>query len=704
MGAKTGKVGTIKLDAIGDITIKRSAIFNLVRSGSEGTGGGIKITGNNIAVTDRSEISTNLSENAVGRGGDIEINALGNFNLSEPNYRDVLAIGDAQSVIAASTYGRGNSGKVKIAAKGNIVVSDNNTIASTVEATGAGDSAGIQINASSFSLLNGSQILTFADESKTSQKGNAGNIDITTTNDITVLGSKDRSIFTNTKDRTKPLAKIASSTLREGDAGQVTLIAPGKLSIVNRSAIWSQIRVNGVGNSGGITLNVGELVLANFSDVSSTLGANNEPNTRGKTGDIYIKATKNIIFNEDRDLKDFEPNNFSPSNISNSLRSGIGTGGNITIETPGKVSVGNRNLIASTVESGAQGNGGGIKINAGELEVFNQGQIFTTVAAANKTVREGNAGNIDIKTTGNITVAGNINPAVGKDTAAPFRAKIASNSDRNNNIGKITLDAGGTIFLLNKGGIITKRDSKTIGNNSGSIVIKSKQLNLDRGDISVNSTDKGGNITITTQDEILMRRNSSISTNSTRGGDGGNIAIDSKFIIAIPKENSDITANAVKGQGGNVSINAQGVFGIQFRPQPTNNSDITVSSEFGQSGNVEINTPGTDPGKDKGELVSAPNDASNQISQACGASQRDNKFYITGRGGLPPNAIEPQESDALWEDARAVKATPATTANLPPKYAPPAIGWVLEQNGRVRLIAAQTEVGATGTRVVCPNR
>jgi filamentous hemagglutinin family protein len=711
-GAKTGKIGKISLNATGDIKIQRAAIFNLVRSGAEGTGGGIKITGNNITVTDKSEISTNLSENAIGRGGDIEINALGNFNLSEPNYPEVLKLGsDAQSVIAASTYGRGNSGKVKIAAKGSVVVSDSNTIASTIESTGAGNSEGIQINASSFSLLNGSQILSFANASETGQKGNAGNIDITTTGDITISGSKARSILANIEDRKNPLSKIASSTLREGNAGKVTLTTPGKLSIVNRSGILSQIVDDGAGNSGGITINVGALVLTNLSEISSSVGTDEENigNARGNAGNINIKATGNITINEDRVIKAFEKND-DPASLISSNVNGTGNGGQISIETPGKISVGNRAVIASTVESG-EGNGGGIKIKAGELAVFNQGQILTVAADPNDDTKEstgnidnrpGNAGNIDIKTTGNITIAGNINPAVGEDNGESFRAKIASSSFRNGNAGKITIDAGGTIFLLNKGGIITDRKSKIIGNSSGDIIINSQGINLDRGDISVEATDKGGNLTIKTQDEILMRHTSHISTSSTRGGDGGNLAINSKFIIAVPKEDNDITANAIKGQGGNVTINAQGLFGIQFRPQRTDLSDITASSEFGRSGNVQINTPGTDPGKDKGKLVAVPNDASKQISQACGASQWDNKFYITGRGGLPPNASEPQESDALWSDARAVKATPATTANLPPKYAPPAIGWVFEKNGRVRLIAAQSVEGVTGTRITCP--
>jgi filamentous hemagglutinin family protein len=701
-GIKTGTIGNINLDATGDISIQRAAIFNLVRSGSQGTGGGIKIKGNNITVTDKSEISTNLSQAATGSGGNIDIEADGNFSLSEPANLDTPTVG-AQSLIAANTLGRGNSGKVKIVAKGSVVVSDRNTISSTVGSSGVGDSLGIEIDAGSFSLLNRSQILTSAGGSN--QKGNAGNIDIKTKGDITVEGIKGLVFLDRFDDRQEPLSRIDSSNFRSGNAGKITLIAPGKLSVVNRGAIWSRIRGNVTGNSGGISLNVGELLVSNAGSINTSLGGSGDKNAKGKAGDINITATGDITINEDRNITEVEQNNnFAPSGIASGVN-GIGDGGNITISTPGKVTVGNRDVIGSAIQSSAQGNSGSIKIDAGELDVFNQGQILT-VASRFSDGRTGSAGNIDITTKGNITVEGNRNAAAVKDNGENFIAKISSTSYRDGNAGKITIKAGGTILLRNKGGIITERQPegiKTIGFSSGDITIESKQLNLDLGNISVNATDKGGNIKIVTQEAILMRRNSLISTNGK--GDGGNIAIDSKFLIAIPTENNDITANAKEGRGGNVNINAQGIFGIQFRPQLNKNtSDITVSSEFGQSGNVQINTPGTDPGKDKGELTADPNDASKQISQSCGASQRDNKFYITGRGGLPPNASELQESEALWEDARAVKATPATTADLPPKYAPPAIGWVFEKNGRVRLIAAQTAGEATGTRVVCQGK
>jgi filamentous hemagglutinin family protein len=758
-GAKTGTIGNINLDATGDIKIQRAAIFNLVRSGSEGTGGGIKISGNNITVTDKSEISTNLFENAAGRGGDIDIIAKGNFSLSEPNYPDVVApLNFAESVIAASTFGRGNSGKIKIAAGGSVIISDNDVIASTVEATGVGDGGGIKIDASSFTLRNGSQILTAVNTSTTGQQGNAGNIDITSTGDITIAGSKAPSVLTNIEDRSKPLAKIASSNFRSGNAGKVTLSAPGKVKIVNRAAILSQIRANGIGNSGGITLDVGELLLSNLSEISSSVGTATESNARGNTGDISIKATGNITLDEDRIVRSVEENNFAPSVISSSMN-GIGNGGKIAIATPGKVSVGNRNAIGNTVESTGQGNSGGITINAGELVVFNQGQILTGAQQA-PDGKTGNAGNIDIKTSGNITVAGNNNANAVPATSDAFIAKIASSSFRNGNAGKITIDAGGKILLINKGGIITDRKSTSVGNSSGDITINSKQLNLDRGNISVEATDNGGNLKIATQDSMAIGNNSSISTSATNGqageivlsspqitldngkivaqsssgkggnikidrsellllrrgslisanaggtsqvgDDGGNIAIDSKLLVALTTENSDLTANAVKGRGGNVTIKAQAIFGIQYRPQQTANSDITASSDFGQSGAVNIVTPNIDPNRDTQALPTVPTDASNQISQVCSASTRQNKLTVAGRGGLPPNANDPLTSDVVWQDSRTASSQPAVSSATSANFAPPAVGWVFNDRGKVTLIAAGTDGQPTTTSTICP--
>jgi filamentous hemagglutinin family protein len=711
-GVKTGTIGNISLDATGDIRIQRGAIFNLVRSGAQGRGGKIKIVGNNLIVTDKSEISTSLSENAAGNGGDVEIATRGNFILSEPNYPDVVTQKDfAESVIAASTYGRGNSGKVTISAKGSVIVSDHNAITSTIESTGAGDSGGIKIDASSLTLSNGSQILTNGVESPSGSGGSTGNIDITTTGDITIRGSNIVNVANEILLR---LSTVSTNNFRKGDAGKITATTPGKLSVLNRGAIVSSIRGDsGSGNSGGIKLNVGELLVSNLSGISTSVGAESEK-AKGIAGNINITATGNITVDETLDsliVKEFEGSKATPSAISSSLHGAgidgkLGAAGNVTITTPGKLAVGNHDGISSTVEPGGEGNAGIITLRAGELEVFNEGQI-RTVASGGDMGKLGNAGNIDIKTTGNITISGNKNPNLINRKGDSFYSKIASSSFRKGNTGKITIDAGGNISLINKGGIVSQCletcRSQTLGS-AGNITINSNQLNFDSGDISLNANDKAGNITITTRDSILMRHMSSIGTNSQGEGNGGNITLNTQFLIAAPRENNDITASAIKGRGGNVDINAQAIFGIEFRPQGTAQSDIIVSSDFGQSGTVSLDTLGQDPGRDITELPTVTTDASNQISQACSASNRQNKLTVTGRGGLPPNANDPLTSDVVWQDARAINdRLVAGKATLDPvQMIPPAVGWVFEGKGKVTLIAASTQGQPTGTSVACP--
>jgi filamentous hemagglutinin family protein len=775
-GTKTGTIGNISLNATGDILIQRAALFNLVRSRTQGTGGGIKLVGNNITVTDKSEISADLY--GSGSGGDVYIQALGNFSLVEPTPPDLIDRPEfAESVIAASTYGGGKSGRVTIAAGGNAVVSDRNTIASTVEANGIGDSSGIKIDAGTLQVLNGGEILTAAAPSTTNAQGNAGDIDITTTGDITISGSKSPGAFRDRNDAYIPLSSIASSSFRSGKAGKVTVTTPGKLTVTNRAAIRSQIVENGSGVSGGISINAGELILANFSQISSSLGTYGQSTTdnpRGTAGDITIKTTGNITLNEDSSLDPIifklVENDFSPSIIFSSVF-GTGQGGIVTIETPGKISIGSRDTIASNVEPSGQGNSAGINIKAGELLLFNEGQILSF--ATGPQTKTGNAGNIDIKTTGNITISGKNTPAeadaivaIGKaknESSTTSLSKISSSSFRQGAAGKIFIDAGGTISLLNRGGITSAGDVELPGNSAGDITISSKQLNLDRGDISLaamntsanlkiaaqnsismvngssiltnnangaagditissplitldksivdaqSSGGSGGNIKIFGNDLLLLRRQSRISTNAIStpqaDGNGGNIDIKTILLVALLNEDSNITANATKGAGGKINIEAQGVFGIEFSEGlRTGISDITATSETpGRTGTVNVNTPGIDPGKNTTELPTVPTDPTTQISQVCGASNRQNKLTVTGRGGLPPVANDPLIGDEIWQDDRATKSTSsAQNVTTPIKLTPPAIGLIYDGKGRVTLVAAGAQQQQIGTSTACP--
>jgi large exoprotein involved in heme utilization and adhesion len=166
---------------------------------------------------------------------------------------------------------------------------------------------------------------------------------------------------------------------------------------------------------------------------------------------------------------------------------------------------------------------------------------------------------------------------------------------------------------------------------------------------------------------LLLRRQSTISTTAGLAqawGNGGNITITAPrgFIVGVKTENSDITANAFTGNGGRVTITAQGVYGLQFRPQLTPFSDITASSTFGISGVVDLNILGIDPTRSLFVLPSSPLDITTQFDDRCSYHYkgRATSFIVTGRGGYPTDPAdilrdeESQLQDTDWIDEKEV--------------------------------------------------
>jgi filamentous hemagglutinin family protein len=631
-----------------DVSLVNGAQVTVNNEG--GNAGNIDIKARNLSLTNASRILA--ANNGTGNAGNVDIKTTGNLTISGTNDPNLLT-GDPEdsnslSNIFVSTSGQGDPGKISIDAGGDLVITNRGGLLANISSkgNGNGNSKGIDIKAANVSLSNISNIQAAA-----YGQGNGGSININTPGNLTISGTDNPKFVT--RENSAALSTIFTQIGGKGDTGKITINAKGNVSINNRGAIFAGINEKAEGDSKGIEIRANNFSLTNFSNIYA---ANNGT---GKSGNIDIKTTGNIIISGTDNL------NFVPKKDDDAVSSidtttnGTGDAGKITINADGDLSIKNLGGIFAIITEKGIGKSQGIDITARNIKLQNLGFI-----EANNEGGNGDTGNIKIQTAGVVDVRDG--------------SRISSKSI---GIGKIN-----------------------------TISINADRVNLNKGEISTNGgTVSGGDLFMTLNDLLLLRNDSKILTNSAsleKKSSGGNITIGSPLIVALPG-NNDITANAYNGTGGKVNITSQGLFGIQYRPKgqdsPVTN-DITASSTFGQSGTVQINTPGTDPAKDIGELPEATNDASNQISQACGSSQRDNKFYITGRGGLPPNAIEPQESDALWSDAREVKPTPASTTSQAPKYAPPAIGWVFEKNGRVRLIAAQSAEGMTGTSVLCPGQ
>jgi filamentous hemagglutinin family protein len=690
LGSQTIPTGDIKLDATGEVNLDNAAIRNTLRAGTQAKIGDIKIRAGNLDINN-SVISSTTS--GIGNAGNIDITTSGGINItndsniSSDNAKarghagdiNIIATGDIKisgydassinptlSQITSNTDGLGDAGKITIDTQGKLSLINDGSIRSSIVETGVGNSQGIKITARELSLANGSFI--FANTLQTERvngKGNAGDINIKTTGDIKIAGFDPFSI--NPKS-----SQIASNTFGQGATGEITIDTQGKLSLSDLGIVSSSIGENGVGNSQGIKITARELSLANRSSINT----NTSPTARGNAGDIDIKTTENI--NIVGDL----------SGISSNTE-GQGNAGRITIDTQGKLSLINQGVIGSTIAQTAVGNGLGLSINAREIALTESSFIGSGTLQAAEVAGTGKAGDINLNVQGSIQ--------------ADNSSQITTTSTGTGQAGNINLNARGTI-LGNNSSISTSSFSTE---QAGNISITSDRLILNRGNVaSLGDAVTGGNITILISDKLLMQNNSfitSLSGSIDKNGNGGNITISSPLIIALPG-NNDITADAIQGTGGNVQIDSKGLFGIQYRSIRSEfTNDITASSIFGQNGAVNIDTPGTDPGKNNTELPQVPTDASNQISQACSASNRENKLTVAGRGGLPPNADDLLTPNIVWRDARATNSQPRIgSVTTPAQTAPPAVGWLLDGKGKVTLVAAVTNGQPTVTSVVCP--
>ncbi|NJP10554.1 MAG: filamentous hemagglutinin N-terminal domain-containing protein [Leptolyngbyaceae cyanobacterium RU_5_1] len=624
-------------------------LLSLVANGASGNGGDITITTDNLAIANGSEIIS--STRGSGKGGDITIHASDAITL----------VGSGFNQFSDPTA----------------------SISSTVQSADRAIGGTITLKTRSLSLQNGAQLGSIASSSNPASRG--GNVNIT--GELVSLDG---------------IGSIIGSDTSQGSraSGGDIFLTTQRLSVTNGGRFSSDVNPGAEGNGGNITV-VANDILFDAGNTALTVG--------GVTG-----ATSQV-------------GGQGRQSVQSALPLARGRGGNLTFITQTFSILNGARVSTEVLEAGL---GGDIAITATEgLVVSGTGQdgaaggVFTRVSAT----AQSNGGNLTVSAR-NLTIANGAqlnSDTQGKGNAGNIRLNIANTVDlfgRGSGVLATTTSGstgnGGTIVLNPER--ITIRDRARISVDSqgsgegGNIQVQTNSLNLDtNAAISAQTaSNTGGNIDLTVQDILLLRRGSIISTTAGTAqgaGDGGNIAINAGFIVAIPSENSDITANAFTGRGGNIAIATQAIFGIAFRPRLTPFSDITASSEFGLAGSVNITTLGIDPvqrAANLSETFSTP-----PLAQGCRApgSQRGS-FVNTGRGGVPSSPVDPIAADTIWQDlepilgrteggGRRTEDTPDSSliphpSSLQPSPHPTphtpiieAQGWIVLPDGAIALVA-----------------
>jgi large exoprotein involved in heme utilization and adhesion len=446
---------------------------------------------------------------------------------------------------------------------------------------------------------------------------------------------------------------ILAATFGNRDGGEIFMRSQ-QLNVAGNSALGAFAPSAGI--SGDVTLEVGNLTVQN-----AIIGS--FADKQAATGEIAIRATNTVQL-----IGTLFSGPFSqlPGGLF-AVTGGSRQGGDAIIQTR-QLLVSDGALLA--VSNGGEGQGGTIQIGASDIKLigqtnpsfFHSGIFATTFGIGRggniniKTqrlklenganvltgTRRGPGGNIVINASDFIEIIGTEDPKIITD--------VSANTLGSRSAGNVQIETGQ--LIVRDGGQVTAAALQESEGAAGDIEIEARTISLDNQGAITTNTRSGafGNIDLQSQ-FLLLRRGSKITTDATQGtATGGNIDIDTQFLIAVPNENSDITANAIRGSGGNVQIRTQGIFGIEFREEPTPLSDITASSEFGVAGNVQIDAPDTDPSR---RVVNLPTlTVEPEVVQACTPSdtQAQSEFIITGRGGLPPSASEAIGTDAIGID------------------------------------------------------
>jgi|GEM_PF-1819896 len=349
----------------GDVTLlARDNIFLSANTRNTSISSRGQVGGNILLQSDRDifirglVISQSWSQNNTPRtGGDITIRAR-NLSLLD------------RGVIGGFTTGTANTGTIDIVvsqsltADGESSPGNPNGIYHVTAAGTTGNAGDIRIAANTISLINGTEIGSFA-----FGQGNTGNIEVVATESFSADG--EGSLLT--------LGSGVYNSTVDGNAGRIDIRTPS-LNLTNGGVIKSE--PTGQGNSSNINITTTE----NFTaDGAGSLGLGSgiySSTVNGNGGEIGVQT---------RFL------NLTNGGAINSASSGQGSSSNINITTTENFTadgVSRRGLIAGlpsgVFSTATNGPGGSLNVRAGSLNLTNGAALRTVTDGA------GNAGEIDI--------------------------------------------------------------------------------------------------------------------------------------------------------------------------------------------------------------------------------------------------------------------------------------------------------------------
>jgi filamentous hemagglutinin family protein len=419
------------------------------------------------------------------------------------------------------------------------------------------------------------------------------------------------------------VSRLLAPMSGQGNVGSVNIHARDTVSLDSGSYILGAVQNTGNGNTGGITITTGALLLSGGAQLIFDV------NGQGNVGNLNIHARDRVSVDGETSDGAYASTIFTQVNpgafgqggnvaittgtlfltnggaINTANTGGTGDAGRVTIQARDSVQIrgtsptltDNRSGVFTSATPGAVGNGGDVRIETGSLSVSNQGRIITNAEG------QGNAGSIQIQATGAvsfdsgdaITTLLSTGTGRGGDIEIEARsllvrngAQISASTSGNGNAGNITVSAD-TVGLSRGGQLLTTTSSN---GHAGDITVKTPALQLNgvNSGLFAETTSAGdaGNLTIQPRDNgqsvrVNLQNGAQISASTSSSGRGGQLTIAAPDSITLTGDGSIITAGTGSiGAGGNLNLRA-GRLNIQDQ------AEVTVSSsDTGMAGSLFV--------------------------------------------------------------------------------------------------------------------
>jgi large exoprotein involved in heme utilization and adhesion len=360
-----------------------------------------------------------------------------------------------------------------------------------------------------------------------SPSGKAGSIEVTVAEALSVLNG----------------GVISSSTNTKGDAGLVRVKA-GSIMIDGQGSsdytgIFDEAVSGSTGNAGSIELTAtGKLSVVNGGQISSsTFGA-------GDAGSVKVNAGSILI----------DGQGTGAGIVVRAEYGSTGNAGNIEVTAAGSLSIVSGGEISSSTS--ASGSAGGIKVSAGNISIEGQGAGGAASIHSDTYYGSGNAGNVEVATTGNLLIAG------GAYISSETWSTLGNAGAIKVNAGSLTIDGNGS---SNATGLFSQAEAGSKGRAGEIEVTVTRNLSIFNGGEITSSTwssknansirISAGSIDIDGQESRFSTTGILSKTNSGTGN-AGSVEVATIGGLSITNGGVISSGTSASGNAGSVKVSA----------------------------------------------------------------------------------------------------------------------------------------------------